>query len=610
MKNLFFGFLKFVKDKKILLMTVGILSQSSIFADTQSDFQSAQSYIQSTNLSSQLDSSINQNSVPISIPQNPEQAQYYNNPNAIQTDSLNKVAASGSTGNTINNDTLNDPKYSVNPNSPEIQSGKLIQANSAAIVNGTYKDCNKQNFTKITYTNETCETSLPIKFPCTRTLNVAITKTYPYVDQNEDLSNRVSPSGSSAVVHLDAQSGILKSFSMHVRDASNPWSCFQTYYLDINGNRIAYYNPSCGGGLGDLQFNAYNLQIHFQNNSFQITLEGANLSGHFTGSVTLSVKQEKDTATDTWASSCPSMPSICQIQSTCLQPNQTKIISDVPVERACWQYRDNYQCGSQMSSSCSALENQGCTQIGSQCTQTISGMCNLFSETWSCPSKQVIGQGIACGKQFYCLDGSCQQTTTAKNQDFGKSVTDLAAAASAGADVQNQNVSPSFNPNSIEMFTGQKAECRKLPVGIENCCSDTGWGRGIFVNCNDEEKHLGQAKEKGLVVATGEYCHKHLGICFKPVKTYCIFPSKLALDIQVFGRQDQLHRGFGNGKNTDCSGITPSEMQQIDFSKIDFTNVIGDITNQATLPNFQQKEEAIAQKIIAESEQDEQGGGQ
>ena len=588
--------LKITGIASILLYTI------SVFSDSASDYQNAQKYIQSSQLSNQLNSSINQNNIPLPVNQNPPQAAYYKNPNSILSDAFSHVGASGSTGNLINQNTLNAPKYTVNLNSPEIQTGQLIQNNAAAISNGTYKDCNKQDVTKVVYTNQTCQTGVPISFPCILILNVSIQKQYHYFNLSENLSNRVSPSASSAIVHLDAKEGMIQSFSMHVHDTSNPWSCFQNYYLSINGNKVAQYHGSCGNRLGDLQFDAHNLQINFTQNAVQISLSYGNFSGSFTGSTILSVKQEKDIATDAWSSSCGEMPAACQITSQCLEPTKIKIISGVPVTRACWKFQDDYQCGSQMSSSCSALLNQGCTQIQSQCAQNIDGMCNLYSENWSCPSKQVIGKGISCGGKFYCLDGSCQQTSQDKNTEFGNGVSQLAGAVSAANDVKNQNLNSNVDPNAIGIFTGQESECRVDAVGIANCCADTGWGKGIFVNCTDQEKHLGQSKEAGLVVATGEYCYKKiLGICVEHRKTYCIFPSKLSVDVQVSGRENQLGIGFGSGRGTNCSGISPREIQQINFSKIDFSNVVADIENQKTLPDFTQIGQDISKHITHKS---------
>ena len=59
----------------------------------------------------------------------------------------------------------------------------------------------------------------------------------------------------------------------------------------------------------------------------------------------------------------------------------------------------------------------------------------------------------------------------------------------------------------------------------------------------------------------------------------------MARIIQEQGRP-QIGRGFGSAKKPDCSAITPEEMQQMDFSKIDFKDFYGDMQNNTNLPNM------------------------
>src|SRR3990167_10111754 len=240
-----------------------IILPNTVFADTASDFQSDENYIQSSNLSGNLPASVNQQSTQLNINKNPPQSSYYQNPNTLLQSANAKVNQVGSHGNEIKHGILVSPQYKVNINSPEIQEGVNIQNNATAIADGTYKDC-----------------------------------------------------------------------------------------------------------------------------------------------------------------------------------------------------------------------------------------------------KKVGKYGIACGKKFYCMDGSCQKTSHDENKDFGKNVTQLAATSSAGNDVKSQNSKPHIRPISVRMFAGQESECRIYPLGILNCCKDTGWGKGFF-NCKASEKQLGLAKEKGVVVATGEYCAHH-----------------------------------------------------------------------------------------------------
>src|SRR3990167_10932416 len=242
------------------LTAIFIVLPNTVFADTASDFQADENYIQSSNLPGNLPESVNAQSTQIKINPNPKQTTYYQNPNAIAQNATIIVNKAGSDGNTIKKGILVSPKYKVNMNAPEIQEGVKIQNNATAIADGTYKDC-----------------------------------------------------------------------------------------------------------------------------------------------------------------------------------------------------------------------------------------------------KKVGKYGIACGKKFYCMDGSCQKTSHDENKDFGKNVTQLAATSSAGNDVKSQNSKPHIRPISVRMFAGQESECRIYPLGILNCCKDTGWGKGFF-NCKASEKQLGLAKEKGVVVATGEYC--------------------------------------------------------------------------------------------------------
>lgn len=588
--------------KYLVIFTLCILPRI-LFADSASDYQNAQSYIQSSNLSQNLSQSVNQKNIPVTINNNPAEAQYYKNPTAIASKASSVVSEPGSEGNVVQSDALSRPKYTVNMSSPEMQTGALIQQNATQIAEGTYKDCNEKSVTKVVYQNETCQTALPLNFICQRNLNVSIQKQTSQVVVPENLSGKVSSKWSgSQTVSVDQNTGNITSISMHVRNAGNIWSCFQTYYLSINGTRVSSYHGSCGNRLGDLQFNANNLSIPFSNNIFTISISQGLLLGTFTGTATLSVSQEKNVETDNWVSSCINPPTQCQIKSVCSDQNDTKTIFGIPVTKSCWAYQDIYQCGGTQSNSCVILQNKGCTQISSSCVSQENGLCTQYSENWSCPTNEVVGSGIVCGANFYCMNGDCQPTSTDKNTDFGGSITQLAAVSSAANDVKNQNVNPA-TPYQVSMFTGQEAECRVDAVDFENCCSNTGWGNGFLAHCSDEEKHLGLSKEASVVVATGEYCkHKVLGFCLEHRKTYCIFPSKLAYDVQVYGREDQLGRNFGNGKNTNCSGISPNDIQNINFSKIDFSNVVNDVENQKTLPLPNQNQQKNTHSINNQSQ--------
>ena len=590
------------KQRSALCSVFIVVLTTTALADTGSDYRRAQRYMTRHAFSQTLNTSVlHANTTLPPAPAHPAQQTYYNHPESIHKAAASHVASAHTVGNLVQHSALTRPKMQVNPNSPEVKFSQKVQKNAKAISDGTYKDCNKKTITEITYTNKTCSTGLPFQFDCVKSLGVKVQEKEVTKNENLSLPGPIRMTGASrAYLPLSPEKGFVTGFSMHVRDGANPWSCFQTYYLQINGITIGAYHGQCHKQLGDLQFSRGGIKIPFSHHSVTFTLIGGRLSGYVSGSLSFSYLAKEKEATKTWQSSCASIPRSCHVNKTrCVEAGRTKTIDGVPVSADCWKENVSYQCGSPMSSECNALENAGCTQVSSQCSQQDAGVCERYAQTWSCPDKKTIGSGIQCGERFYCMDGTCQPTHQEKNKDFGKSVTELDAVASAGQDVQKQGSNPKRDPNSIRIFTGHAAHCREVVLGALNCCKDRGWAKGIFANCNTQEKTLGHAKEQGgLVVSVGRYCSaKVLGVCTEHKEGYCLFPSRIAYDIQTYGRHNQLGRGFGDGRHPDCSGLSPSEIGKINFDRIDFSNVIHSVTAKATWPRGSQSESHIEKKI-------------
>jgi hypothetical protein len=159
----------------------------------------------------------------------------------------------------------------------------------------------------------------------------------------------------------------------------------------------------------------------------------------------------------------------------------------------------------------------------------------------------------------------------------------------------NEEIPPGVNcATNIKVFSGFSKRCRSS--GIEtiftNCCSMSGW----FTSwCKAEEKELKKRKESRTCHEVGEYCSKKISlgftkICVQKKKSYCCFSSKLARIIQEQGRP-MLPKSWGSAESPDCSGFLPEELSRIDFSRIDFSEYISDIQNQALqgTSNAQQK---------------------
>ena len=113
------------------------------------------------------------------------------------------------------------------------------------------------------------------------------------------------------------------------------------------------------------------------------------------------------------------------------------------------------------------------------------------------------------------------------------------------------------------------------------------------LECNDAEKKLMQMRGANLCHSVGSYCSSKLDlliatICLEETQSYCCYNSKLAKIVNEQGRP-QIPRGWGTAQGPQCGGFTMAEMELIDFSKMDLTEFIQDLTknlpNEATLKN-------------------------
>lgn len=106
-----------------------------------------------------------------------------------------------------------------------------------------------------------------------------------------------------------------------------------------------------------------------------------------------------------------------------------------------------------------------------------------------------------------------------------------------------------------------------------------------LASCEQEEQILGMKRGQNLCVHVGTYCSsKVLGVCVQKKQGHCCFNSRIARLIAVSGRA-QLGKSWGNPKTPDCGGLTPAELQMVDFSLIDFSEVVADVKANVKLPD-------------------------
>ncbi|CZP45055.1 type-F conjugative transfer system mating-pair stabilization protein TraN [Legionella pneumophila] len=318
---------------------------------------------------------------------------------------------------------------------------------------------------------------------------------------------------------------------------------------------------------------------------------------------TVSMTVESNQSQEYWDNQCQHLEQktkagFCYVNEPlhCVEPNQTRVINEVPFTRSCWKERASYRCGGQGENTCDSLQLDRCEQSVSVCIKETEGGCLTYQQTYQCPLNQCTDNELICGQDAFCLEGDCSTHiyNPSDENEFKKAMSSLSAVADA---------SKTFDGNANFIFKGKKMECSDLMLHFANCCREDGWGIDLnLAHCSDEEKKLGKDRENKLVVPTGRYCYKRKkfpggSYCKEYHQTFCVFQSKLARIVQEQGRRNQLHIGFGEGQHSNCSGITPEQMQLIRFEAIDFSEIYEEIKGKIKEPDYQQTAKSIGTRL-------------
>lgn len=280
---------------------------------------------------------------------------------------------------------------------------------------------------------------------------------------------------------------------------------------------------------------------------------------------------------------------ICSNPKTeCVEPGGTRYFDTVPVTLDCWKYKVIYACKSDANNNCQQLKDQGCSPGTVTCKEMWGGRCAVQEVIYDCPSIICDGYEVICNDAGgYCLTGDCVSHERSKDSDMAKTLAALTAAAEA---------SKQFDSNRMAVFTGYEARCSCDSLGFIDCCADSGWGQDLnLAKCDDEDRKLARSRAEGLAAFVGEYTIDHV-LWKQRKKTYCVFGSKLARIVQVAGRA-QLGISFGDPQGPNCRGLTPEELQRIDFSKIDFSEVFKEIQNKINIESMMNVNTRIQQKV-------------
>ena len=118
-----------------------------------------------------------------------------------------------------------------------------------------------------------------------------------------------------------------------------------------------------------------------------------------------------------------------------------------------------------------------------------------------------------------------------------------------------------------------------------------------LLSCEPGDQILAMKRDKHLCHVIGSYCSMEIpiiGVCLESTVSHCCYNSKLARLIGEQGRA-QLQRSFGTAQHPDCSGFSLSELQGLDFSKMDLREFYAEIA--PTLPDVSKLQARAQQKV-------------
>jgi conjugal transfer mating pair stabilization protein TraN len=176
-----------------------------------------------------------------------------------------------------------------------------------------------------------------------------------------------------------------------------------------------------------------------------------------------------------------------------------------------------------------------------------------------------------------CIDGNCFDKSYEMDADMMDSVSKLYA-------VSRTQGTKDLN---FKIFEGFSQSCSKKITEYTNCCSVSlkGWGTHLGAKCTKDEIDLVDKRKKNLCVHVGKTNSQTIGVTTVVKHKYCCFGSILNRVIQEQGRA-QLGITFGTPSAPDCGGLTLTQIMQLDFNKMDFSDFFADVKKRMKLPQI------------------------
>lgn len=282
---------------------------------------------------------------------------------------------------------------------------------------------------------------------------------------------------------------------------------------------------------------------------------------------------------DIWKAEDPEGLSFIESSPTCkllttqyTQAPETRVIEGTPIFRSGWERVLYFSCEPDADSKCAQLRQQGGILVSKKCLEdTPFGECSLWRKIYDLGKNASYEKSQVSFQKEEIFGLNTESPSYDKSADFGPSITALSVFSDLKTTLEQEGNDLS---DKVEIFKGTPFRCQKSFIGGElfDCCQKM---EGLAVaaklaKCKTEERCLAENRTQGKCRFVGSQKLK-LGTTTEHV--YCCFPSKLARVVQEQGRK-QLGIKWGSIDHPRCRGLTVQELQAIDFTKLDLTEVV------------------------------------
>ena len=254
-------------------------------------------------------------------------------------------------------------------------------------------------------------------------------------------------------------------------------------------------------------------------------------------------------------------------------------ISGKDIYRDSWNQRLIFSCQPEADSKCKRLREGGGVLLKRDCLQEDDfGDCLSWEKTYGLGGKApYLSQKVTFQKEEL-FDLEDFDPSYEKNTELGQVISTFGSLESLGESISESK----FDPNSASIFCGSSSKSRRSfdSKNLFDCCHKKDCeGTGVFIGldlgrCSKEERDLFEKIQEGK-------CHRigHIKKLLMTEHVYCCFPTKLSRIIQEEGRK-QLGISWGSPEKPNSQGLTLTQLQSLDFEKMDFTDFIEEIQDK------------------------------